>query len=60
MLSVPSNLFPICFTGIGYAENAPQKVYDLANSTLAARGADSVIVKAVKGENSKGKTLDDI
>ena len=41
-------------------EKAPQKVIDLANGTLAAFGTDSVIVEAVKAENAKGKTLDDI
>ncbi|MBI4791807.1 MAG: hypothetical protein HY789_03525 [Deltaproteobacteria bacterium] len=38
-------------------EQAPQKVVDLANTTLAAFGADPVIVKAVRDENAKGKTL---
>ena len=40
-------------------EKAPQKIVDLA-STLAAYGTDPVIVEAVKAENAKGKTLDDI
>jgi hypothetical protein len=39
------------------AEKAPQKVIDLAHSTLAALGTDQVIVKAVKAENAKAKTL---
>ncbi|MDK9708543.1 MAG: PDC sensor domain-containing protein [Desulforhopalus sp.] len=39
------------------AEEAPQKVKDLAYSTLAALGNDAVIVSAVKAENAKGKTL---
>ena len=42
------------------AEKAPQKVVDLANSTLLNLGTDSVIVNAVKDENAKGKTLDQI
>lgn len=42
------------------AEKAPQKIVDLANNTLAAIGADPVIVEAVKAENAKGKSLDDI
>jgi hypothetical protein len=42
------------------AEKPPQKVVDLANSTLAKMGTDPVIVKAVKEENAKGKTLDQI
>jgi hypothetical protein len=41
-------------------EKAPQKVVDLANSTLAKLGADPVIVAAVKAENAKGKTLSQI
>lgn len=41
-------------------EKAPQKVVDLANAQLAAIGTDPVIVAAVKAENSKGKTLDQI
>lgn len=47
-------------TGIVAAEageQAPPKVVDLANTTLAAFGADPVIVKAVREENAKGKTL---
>jgi hypothetical protein len=39
------------------AEKAPQKVIDLANSTLAKIGTDPVIVAAVNAENAKGKTL---
>ena len=42
------------------AEQAPQKVVDLANSTLAKLGTDPVIVAAVRAENAKGKTLDQI
>jgi hypothetical protein len=42
------------------AEKAPQKVVDLANGELAAFGTDPVIVKAVKAENAKGKSLDAI
>jgi hypothetical protein len=41
-------------------EKAPQKVIDLANSVLAKLGADPVIVEAVKAENNKGKSLDQI
>jgi hypothetical protein len=49
--------------GFGYSfagEKAPQKVVDLANTTLAKLGMDPVIVKAVQAENAKGKTLDQI
>ncbi len=43
-----------------WAEKAPQKVIDLANSDLVALGMDAMIVEAVKAENAKGKTLDAI
>ena len=42
------------------AEEAPQKVKDLAQTKLAAFGKDPVIVNAVKAENTKGKSLDQI
>lgn len=41
-------------------EKAPQKVVDLANTKLTAIGTDPVIAEAIKAENSKGKTLDQI
>lgn len=41
-------------------EKAPQKVFNLANTVLAELGRDLVIVKAVKEENVKSKTLDQI
>lgn len=44
----------------GYAEEAPQKVVDLAMAVLAKYGKDPVIVKAVKAQNDKGKTLAEI
>ncbi len=43
-----------------YAEKAPQAVVDLGNTTLAALGSDPAIVAAVKAENAKGKTLEQI
>ena len=46
--------------GLAAAEKAPQKVYDLAEKTLAALGQDPVIVKAVQEANTKGQTLDQI
>jgi len=46
--------------GLAGAEEAPPKVVDLANTTLAALGTEPVIVAAVKSENAKGKTLDQI
>lgn len=42
------------------AEKSPQKVIDLANSTLVNLGTDPVIVEAVKAENAKNKTMDQI
>jgi hypothetical protein len=42
------------------AEKAPQKVVELANSTLTELGTDPVIVKAVKDENAKRKSLTQI
>ena len=53
-------LFFILTCGWAIAEEAPQKVKDLATSTLAKLGSDPVIVAAVKAENAKGKTLDQI
>jgi len=41
-------------------EKAPQKVVDLANSTLVQLGSDEVIIKAVKAQNAEGKTLEQI
>lgn len=43
-----------------WAEQAPKKIVDLANTTLAAYGTDPVIVAAVKAQNAKGATLADI
>lgn len=42
------------------AEKAPQKVIDLARKEFVKLGSDPVIVKAVKAENAKNKTLDQI
>ncbi len=53
----------ILVVGISLAqagEKAPQKVMDLANSALAKLGSDPVIVAAVKAQNAKGVSLDDI
>jgi hypothetical protein len=48
-------------SGSAYAgEKASQGIVDLAHSTLAKFGTDPIIVKAVKAENAKGKTLDQI
>jgi hypothetical protein len=53
-------LFLVAGFNVAYAEKAPQKVIDLANGELAKVGTDPVIVNAVKAENGKGKTLDQI
>ncbi len=56
-----SALFIFAITGLALAgEKAPQKVFDLANSSLAQYGSDAVIVAAVKAENAKGKSLEKI
>ena len=48
-------------SGIACAgEKASQGIVNLANSTLAKYGTDPIIVGAVKAENAKGKTLDQI
>ena len=41
-------------------EKAPAKVRDLAQTVLVKIGTDSVIVSAVKAENAKGKSLEEI
>ncbi len=46
--------------GVSHAEKAPQKIYDLADSTLAKLGTDPVIVAAVKEQNAKGTSLTEI
>lgn len=53
-------MFLIVSSTVAFAEKAPQKVIDLANGELAKVGTDPVIIKAVKEENAKGKTLDQI
>lgn len=45
---------------MGWAEQAPQPVVDLANTTLAELGSRPEIVSAVKAQNSQGKSLADI
>ncbi len=42
------------------AEQAPQKVIDLAHDSLVKLGLDAAVVSAVKQENAKGKTLEAI
>lgn len=45
---------------VSAGEKAPQKIIDLANTTLAQMGSDPVIVQAVQAENKKGKSLEQI
>jgi hypothetical protein len=47
-------------TGLRAANETPQKVVELAKTTFARWGTEPVIVKAVKSENAKGKTLEEI
>jgi len=42
------------------AEKAPQKVHDLANTSLAALGKSNLIIKAVKEQNARNMTLESI
>lgn len=44
----------------GAGEKAPQKIVDLGKSTLAKLGTDPVIIEAVKAQNGKGMSLNDI
>lgn len=46
--------------GTAMAEQAPEVVVKLAQTTIAPLGTDPVIVAAVKAENAKNKTLDQI
>ncbi|MBU2551991.1 MAG: cache domain-containing protein [Proteobacteria bacterium] len=56
-----SALVLLAFVSLAQAgEKAPQKIVDLAQGTLAGIGSDPVLVAAVKAENAKGKTLDQI
>lgn len=52
----------ILFLGLqaAIAEEAPPSVLDLAKTTLIAYGTDPVLVQAVKTENAKRKSMDDI
>lgn len=45
---------------LAIAEEAPQKIKDLAKEKLAQYGEDPVIVKAVLTQNAEGKTLEAI
>ena len=54
------SLFLGCMAATVMAESAPPKVVELANTELVKIGTDPVIVSAVKAENAKGKTLEQI
>ena len=58
--SVIIGLFLVIGSGMGFAEEAPQAVKDLASTKLAGYGSDGVIVAAVKNQNVAGKSLSDI
>ena len=61
MVFVIMSLFLIIGSGAGYAgEKAPKKVVDLAESELVKLGTAPLIVEAVKAQNGKGMTLDEI
>ena len=60
VLMIIGLVFVIGTAVVHAGEKAPQKVYDLAKGELAALGTDAKIIKAVKAENGKGKTLDQI
>lgn len=53
-------LFVLISSAAVFAKPAPEKVVKAANSQLAALGADPEVVKAVKAQNAKGMTLDEI
>jgi hypothetical protein len=54
-------LFLFSITGVSFAgEKAPQSVINLANSTLSKLATKPVIIAAVKAQNSKNASLDEI
>lgn len=60
LISLVIGLTIILIPALSNAEQAPAKVIELANSTLADIGKDPVIVKAVKAQNAKGMSLEQI
>ncbi len=46
--------------GMAFADPPPQTVYNLSKETLEAIGSDPVVVEAVKAQNAKRMTMDDI
>lgn len=55
-----SVLMIFAVASLAVAEQAPQKIKDLAKNKLAEYGNDPVIIKAVLAQNAKAKTLDQI
>lgn len=55
-----SVLMILAVASFAIAEEAPQKIKDLAKSKLVEYGNDPVIMKAVLAQNAEGKTLDHI
>jgi len=53
-------LFVAISSTVVFAEPAPQKVVDLANTKLAELGKDKMIVKAVRKDNAEGRTMDEV
>ena len=60
MKTIMACVASILFVCSVYAEKAPEQVYGLAQTEIAALGADPVIIDAVKAANSQGKSLDQI
>ena len=54
------SLLSFLVTSNAFAEKAPQKIIDLANTKLAKIGSEPVIVEAVKEQNAKGQTLEQV
>lgn len=60
MMGVIALCFLLLFQVPAFGEQAPQKIVDLADNVLAGYGSDPLIVEAVKAQNARGATLDDI
>lgn len=50
----------MCYGTVSTGQETSQQIIDLANTTLVKLGVDPAIVKAVKMENAKGKTLQEV
>jgi len=58
--AVMSGMVLLLAPGAMAGEKAPQKVFDLAQSTLAPLGTDALIVKTVLTKNTTGETLEKV